>query len=106
MWTLTAMLGGQFTAPRLYAAKDDDQQEESREHSSHQRTATPIKHVIVLIGENRTFDNVFATYVPKRGQHVSNLLSRKAFLLAQTPGCSRFNLEELDDDEMRDASCG
>ncbi len=28
-------------------------------------TATPIKHLIVLIGENRTFDHIFATYVPK-----------------------------------------
>ena len=27
--------------------------------------ATPIKHVIVIIGENRSFDHVFATYVPK-----------------------------------------
>lgn len=26
------------------------------------RTATPIKHVIVIIGENRTFDHVYATY--------------------------------------------
>jgi phospholipase C len=25
---------------------------------------TPIKHLIVVIGENRSFDNVFATYVP------------------------------------------
>ena len=24
-------------------------------------TATPIKHLIVIIGENRTFDHVFAT---------------------------------------------
>ncbi len=39
------------------------------------RTATPIKHVIVIIGENRSFDHVFATYVPKRGQTVHNLLS-------------------------------
>ncbi len=39
-------------------------------------TATPIKHVIVLIGENRTFDNVFGTYVPREGQRVSNLLSK------------------------------
>jgi phospholipase C len=37
-------------------------------------TATPIKHVIVLIGENRTFDNVYATYVPKHGT-VRNLRS-------------------------------
>ena len=36
---------------------------------------TPIKHVIVIIGENRSFDHVFATYVPKNGEHVHNLLS-------------------------------
>ena len=38
-------------------------------------TATPIKHVIVIIGENRSFDHVFATYQPKRGETVNNLLS-------------------------------
>jgi phospholipase C len=39
-------------------------------------TQTPIKHVIVIIGENRSFDHVFATYQPKPGQAVSNLLSK------------------------------
>ena len=40
------------------------------------RTDTPIKHVIVIVGENRSFDHVFATYVPNdRHQHVNNLLS-------------------------------
>ena len=72
--TVAAMLGGQVVSPHLYAANgqsgDDGGQEGS--HGGHQRTATPIKHVIVLIGENRTFDNVYATYVPRRGQHVSN----------------------------------
>jgi acid phosphatase len=38
-------------------------------------TTSPIKHVIVIIGENHTFDNVFATYQPPAGQHVLNLLS-------------------------------
>jgi phospholipase C len=39
-------------------------------------TQTPIKHVIVIIGENRSFDHVFATYIPKRpGERVRNLLS-------------------------------
>jgi phospholipase C len=38
-------------------------------------TVTPIKHVIVIIGENRSFDHVFATYVPQKGQTVNNLLS-------------------------------
>ena len=39
------------------------------------KTSTPIKHVIVIIGENRSFDHVFATYVPKHGESVWNLLS-------------------------------
>src|SRR5580658_2994164 len=39
-------------------------------------TVTPIKHVIVIIGENRSFDHVFATYVPKNGESVDNLLSK------------------------------
>jgi phospholipase C len=38
-------------------------------------TTTPIKHVIVIIGENHSFDNVFATYQSPSGQHVRNLLS-------------------------------
>ncbi|MGA9308041.1 MAG: alkaline phosphatase family protein [Candidatus Sulfotelmatobacter sp.] len=38
-------------------------------------TVSPIKHVIVIIGENRSFDHVFATYVPKNGESVNNLLS-------------------------------
>ena len=39
-------------------------------------TRTPIKHLIVVIGENHSFDNVFATYVPRDpSQHVWNLLS-------------------------------
>ena len=44
--------------------------------SSHHATETPIEHVIVIIGENRTFDNVYGTYKPKRGQTVSNLRSK------------------------------
>src|SRR5271155_3169389 len=36
------------------------------------RTVTPIKHVIVIIGENRTFDHVYATYKPRPGQTVDN----------------------------------
>jgi phospholipase C len=43
--------------------------------SADANTASPIKHVIVIIGENRSFDHVFATYVPKGGDKVNNLLS-------------------------------
>src|SRR6201996_2419579 len=49
-------------------------------------TSTPIKHVIVIIGENRSFDHVFATYVPKRGETVSNLLSKGIIKADGTPG--------------------
>jgi len=39
-------------------------------------TATPIKHVIVIVGENHSFDSLFATYVPIQGQKIHNLLSQ------------------------------
>jgi phospholipase C len=40
-------------------------------------TTTPIKHVVVIIGENHSFDNVFATYQAPRGQSVKDLLSER-----------------------------
>ncbi len=49
-------------------------------------TTTPIKHVIVIIGENRTFDHVFATYKPVGGETVSNLLSKGIVNEDGTPG--------------------
>jgi phospholipase C len=50
-------------------------------------TTTPIKHVIVIIGENRTFDHLFATYQPvKKGETVLNLLSEKIVNADGTPG--------------------
>ncbi len=49
-------------------------------------TSTPIKHVIVIIGENRTFDHIFATHVPKKGETVWNLLSEGIVNADGTPG--------------------
>jgi phospholipase C len=65
----------------LGARADDDRQKSER-----QQTVTPVKHVIVLIGENRTFDHLFATYVPKSGDSVSNLLSKKIINADGSPG--------------------
>jgi phospholipase C len=42
--------------------------------------------VIIIIGENRTFDHVFGTYVPRTGQTISNLLSKGIVKLDGTPG--------------------
>jgi phospholipase C len=49
-------------------------------------TVSPIKHVIVIVGENRSFDHIFATYVPKGGETVNNLLSEKIIRADGTAG--------------------
>ena len=50
------------------------------------KTASPIKHVIVIVGENRTFDHIFATYKPTSGASVDNLLSSGIVNEDGTPG--------------------
>ena len=49
-------------------------------------TTTPIKHVIVIIGENRSFDHIFGTYVPRLGQSVLNILSEGIVNADGSPG--------------------
>jgi phospholipase C len=49
-------------------------------------TATPIKHVIVVIGENRTFDHIYGTYVPKSHDSILNLLSEGIVSPTGSPG--------------------
>jgi phospholipase C len=56
-------------------------------NSNDGNTTTPIKHVIVIIGENRTFDHLFATYQPvNKGETVLNLLSEGVVNADGTPG--------------------
>jgi phospholipase C len=51
------------------------------------KTASPIKHVVIIVGENRSFDHLFATYVPKnRDETISNLLSKHIINADGTPG--------------------
>jgi acid phosphatase len=49
-------------------------------------TETPIKHVIIVVGENHTFDNLFGTYQPKKGQTIDNLLSKGIVNADGSPG--------------------
>ena len=49
-------------------------------------TTTPITNVIVVIGENQTFDGVFGAYSPPSGQTVKNLLSQGIINPDGTPG--------------------
>jgi phospholipase C len=66
---LSAMALGQLTFSPVLAAEWPS--------PGGRETGSPIKHVIVIIGENRSFDHVFATYVPKRPEEkVFNLLSQ------------------------------
>jgi phospholipase C len=59
------LIGSSFNSPR----------QGNRPPRGDANTATPIKHVIVIVGENRSFDHLFATYAPKPGETVNNLLS-------------------------------
>lgn len=49
-------------------------------------TRTPIKHVILIIGENRTFDHIYATYKPPKGQTIRNLRSEGIVKANGRPG--------------------
>ncbi|HEY0477565.1 MAG TPA: alkaline phosphatase family protein [Kofleriaceae bacterium] len=53
---------------------------------SHPGTRTPIQHAIIVIGENHSFDNLFGTYQPRRGQRVDNLLSKGIVRADGSPG--------------------
>ena len=59
---------------------------QSGSFSNDANTTSPIKHVIVIIGENRTFDHLFATYQPKYGQTIDNLLSKQIIMPDGSPG--------------------
>ena len=56
------------------------------ERDAGERTATPIEHLIVVVGENLSFDNLFATFRPAPGQSVANLLSKGIVNADGSPG--------------------
>ncbi len=70
-----AALMQNFFAPVAHAAQPSDTS-----------TVTPIKHVIVIVGENRTFDHLFGTYQPAAADSVSNLASEGIVKSDGTPG--------------------
>ena len=74
-----SVLSLSLAAAPLWSKPPDDKSEQGEPQ-------TPIKHVIVIIGENRTFDHVFATYIPKSHDSVSNLLSKGIIKTDGSPG--------------------
>jgi phospholipase C len=86
---LQLAVGNSFAAPPAAATGDNN-------------TATPIKHVIVIIGENRSFDHVFATYVPpKKGETINNLLSEGIVNADGTPG---WNFKKAEQQQAHDTA--
>ena len=65
---------------------------ENNGHSANSRTgdtASPIKHFIIVVGENRSFDHLFATYLPRHPEEgIRNLLSEQIVTAAGAPGAS------------------
>ncbi|WP_315835456.1 alkaline phosphatase family protein [Bradyrhizobium prioriisuperbiae] len=55
----TQIFGGQ-----VLAGQDDRDHDHDRDHRDphHAHTQTPIKHIVVIFNENRSFDHYFATY--------------------------------------------
>ena len=50
------------------------------------QTTTPIAHLIVVVGENLSFDNLFGTYEPRSNAKIRNLLSQGIVNRDGSPG--------------------
>src|SRR5271156_6405506 len=59
----------------------------SSDAADRRATESPIKHVIILIGENLGLDHTFGVYTPKgQGQTISNILSKGIVNADGSPG--------------------
>ena len=84
----TALCGAiaAVTCTSLTVAPVSQAEAQAQQTASSPQPRTPIEHVIMIIGENRTFDHVFATYTPRAGETVNNLLSQGIVKADGTPG--------------------
>jgi acid phosphatase len=73
-WRLALAVAGAVSLPTFAGSQ------------GHPTPMTPIEHLIVIVGENQTFDAVFATYQPAAGQRIHNLLSQGIVLADGSPG--------------------
>ncbi|MHB8481562.1 MAG: alkaline phosphatase family protein [Nitrospiria bacterium] len=78
MALFTVMMVGRFTSVR---AQDQENNTQGKI-----KTETPIRHLIIIIGENHSFDNLFGAYQPDKDQSVSNLLSKGIIKEDGSPG--------------------
>ena len=85
-WRARAALSAVLATLIAFPLPASAQTSSAKADDDHHQTQTPIKHLIVLIGENRTFDHLFATYVSPSGDQVRNLLSEHIIKSDGTPG--------------------
>src|ERR1700749_5262288 len=83
-WGAGAVMSFSLLAATVGFADDKGKDNDAAEAVN---TESPIKHVIILIGENRGTDHTFGVYKPKgRKQTISNILSKGMVNAAGTPG--------------------
>lgn len=83
-WGASAVMSFSLLAATVGAADDKSKDNDAADAV---KTESPIKHVIILIGENRGTDHTFGVYKP-RGKHqtISNILSKGIVNEDGTPG--------------------
>ncbi len=94
-FTSLALFQFTFGGPLASSLQAQEATSAKVQKSNDGNTRSPIKHVIVIIGENRSYDHVFATYVPKHGQTTENLLSEGIINADGTPGPNFKKAEQL-----------
>jgi phospholipase C len=77
---LTAVISGcAGTSPSIYGAPQSLVQANTAVQPARRRARSPIKHVVIMIQENRTFNDFFATFPGADGSTTG--------VMAQSPGC-------------------
>jgi phospholipase C len=88
-WGVSTALAGAAMAYSFAATTVGFANDTSKDPVDAVRTESPIKHVIILIGENRGLDHTFGVYKPK-GSHqtISNLLFKGIVREDGSPGAN------------------
>jgi len=84
---MSAAIASATVSFSLAAATVGSADDRSKDPADAVKTESPIKHVIILIGENRGTDHTFGVYKPKgKGQTISNILSNGIVKKDGSPG--------------------
>src|ERR1700728_2802786 len=93
---VSAAILGATVSFSLAAATVGLADERSKDPADAVKTESPIKHVIILIGENRGTDHTFGVYKPKgKGQTISNILANGIVKQDGSPGPNFSQAQQL-----------